>query len=119
MKEEQDIAIVVTSEGNTPSGSGAVTLARAPPTTAKPTANNTISGFTTVSTASTACVINTTTVKVSRRFMPIAEDLWGLFTGENGIPIWTRASLQSKPVPGSPFSSFSGGMAGEYLELEP
>ncbi|KIM28568.1 hypothetical protein M408DRAFT_69482 [Serendipita vermifera MAFF 305830] len=110
----RDITVIVASEGNTPSGSGTVTPARVPPTTAK---SSTVSSGST--TTKTSGVINTATVKVSSRFMASAEDLWGLFADENRIPMWSRAPAQSKPVPGGPFSLFSGGVTGEYLELEP
>ncbi|KIM28576.1 hypothetical protein M408DRAFT_136776 [Serendipita vermifera MAFF 305830] len=76
----KDITVVVASEGNTPSGSGTVTPARVPPTTAK---SSTVSSGST--TTETSGVIKTATVKVSSRFMASAEDLWACSQTRTGF----------------------------------
>ncbi|KIM20629.1 hypothetical protein M408DRAFT_333888 [Serendipita vermifera MAFF 305830] len=81
---QKNVTIVVVREGNTPSRSGTVTPARARPTTAKPTADNTPSGSTTINTGCTAGVVNTVTVKMSHQFIASAEDLWG----------WSRTRIE-------------------------
>lgn len=118
----KDITVVVPSEGNTPGGSGTVTPAlvapAAPRVTSSPAATGSSTSNATKPTTAKG-IINTATVKVSSRFMASAEDLWNLFTDEGRIPMWSRAPAQSKPVPGGPFSLFSGGVIGEYIELDP
>jgi activator of HSP90 ATPase len=93
----KDITVVVTSEGNTPAGSGTVTPALVAPSNQKASSNTAPASSTATATKSTAAkgIINTATVKVSSRFMASAEDLWGLFTDEGRIPMWSRAPAQA------------------------
>ncbi|PVF92673.1 hypothetical protein CPB86DRAFT_819435 [Serendipita vermifera] len=111
--------LVVVTEDNTPSGSGTVTPSTGgaqPIAGSKTTASKGLPGVSKGGQA--AVILNTSTVKVESRFMASAEDLFGLLTDESRIPMWSRAPAQSKPVPGSPFSLFSGGVVGEYVEVE-
>lgn len=79
--------------------------------------------------------VNTSTVEVEATFMASADDLFSLFTDEKRIPVWTRASAQaslifsscihisdgffkSKPVVGSGYSLFGGGVKGKYQSLD-
>jgi activator of HSP90 ATPase len=89
--------VVVTSEGNTPAGSGTVTPALVAPSTQKASFNAApVSTGSSITTATAAKgIINTATVKVSSRFMASAQDLWGLFTDEGRIPMWSRAPAQA------------------------
>ncbi|KLO14682.1 hypothetical protein SCHPADRAFT_903089 [Schizopora paradoxa] len=62
--------------------------------------------------------INTSKVELEATFMASADDLFGLFTDEQRIPMWTRAPAQSKPEVGGSFSMFAGGVKGSYVSLE-
>ncbi|TDL24729.1 hypothetical protein BD410DRAFT_785430 [Rickenella mellea] len=62
--------------------------------------------------------INTSTVTVEATFAASADDLYGLLTDEQRIPMWTRAPAQSKAEPGGEFSLFGGGVKGEYVSLD-
>jgi len=62
--------------------------------------------------------VNTSTVEVEATFMATADDLFSLFTDEKRIPVWTRASAQSDPTPGSRYSLFGGGVQGKYVSLD-
>jgi len=65
-----------------------------------------------------AKIVNTSTVEVEATFMASADELFNLFTDEKRIPIWTRASGKSNPVPGSEYSLFGGGVQGKYVSLD-
>jgi activator of HSP90 ATPase len=90
--------LVVTTEDSTPSGSGTVTPSTggAQPIAASKTGTSATSkaGSGTTKGNQTAVVLNTSTVKVSSRFMASAEDLFGLLTDESRIPMWSRAPAQ-------------------------
>jgi len=63
--------------------------------------------------------LNTARVSVEATFMASADDLFGLFTDEKRIPMWTRAAAQSTPTAGSSYSLFGGGVKGTYVSLTP
>ncbi|OAX34198.1 hypothetical protein K503DRAFT_699152 [Rhizopogon vinicolor AM-OR11-026] len=63
--------------------------------------------------------LNTSTVVKEARFMAAADDLFGLFTDEKRIPLWTRAPAQSAAKADTEYSLFGGGVKGKYVSLTP
>jgi activator of HSP90 ATPase len=89
---------VIAGEDGTPSGSGAVTPARQPVSTAsKATAISSTSKL-----ASSAAAVpksatpkpSTETQKVSSHFQASAQDLWDMLTDERRMPLWSQAPAQ-------------------------
>ncbi|KAG1743411.1 activator of Hsp90 ATPase [Suillus lakei] len=63
--------------------------------------------------------INTSSVVKEATFMAAADDLFGLFTDEKRIPLWSRAPAQSSAQADTEYSLFGGGIKGKYVSLTP
>jgi activator of HSP90 ATPase len=63
--------------------------------------------------------INTSNVVKEATFMAASDDLFGLFTDEKRIPLWTRAPAQSAAQADTEYSLFGGGVKGKYVSLTP
>ncbi|KAG0701785.1 activator of Hsp90 ATPase [Suillus ampliporus] len=63
--------------------------------------------------------LNTSSVVKEATFMAAAEDLFGIFTDEKRIPMWTRAPAQSAAQADTEYSLFGGGVKGKYVSLTP
>jgi len=63
--------------------------------------------------------LNTSQISVEATFMASAQDLFGLLTDENRIPMWSRAPAKSTPRADSEYSLFGGGVTGKYVSLDP
>ncbi|KAG1782312.1 activator of Hsp90 ATPase [Suillus placidus] len=70
--------------------------------------------------AATAASASTTAPKPApSTFMAASDDLFGLFTDERRIPLWTRAPAQSAAQADTEYSLFGGGVKGKYVSLTP
>lgn len=63
--------------------------------------------------------VNTSSVVKEATFMAASDDLFGLFTDEKRIPMWTRAPAQSAARADTEYSLFGGGVKGKYVSLTP
>jgi len=61
--------------------------------------------------------VSTATVSREARFMASAEDLFDLLTDERRIPTWSRAAAHFKPVPGTDYTLFGGGVTGQVVSV--
>lgn len=61
----------------------------------------------------------TVTVEVKADLQASADDLWGLLTDENKIPMWSRSSAKLSLKAGSPYELFGGNVRGKVITAEP
>jgi len=67
--------------------------------------------------ASKKSAFNTSQVVKEATFMAAADDLFGLLTDAQRIPLWTRAPAESVAEADTPYSLFGGGVKGKYILL--
>lgn len=61
----------------------------------------------------------TVTVEVKADLQASADDLWGLLTDENKIPMWSRSAAKLSLKAGSPYELFGGNVRGKVITADP
>ncbi|AFR92439.2 chaperone activator [Cryptococcus neoformans C23] len=61
----------------------------------------------------------TATVEVKADLQASADDLWGLLTDENKIPMWSRSAAKLSLKAGSPYELFGGNVRGKVISADP
>ncbi|KAI7900916.1 activator of Hsp90 ATPase [Cokeromyces recurvatus] len=92
-----------------------------PPRMASPTvkANANTTAHTTSTPATTAKVLNTTSINDQEEFQTSAHELYLTLTDAQRASIWSRGHVKLEPKVGAKFELFNGNVTGEILELEP
>ncbi|WWC61767.1 uncharacterized protein I303_104352 [Kwoniella dejecticola CBS 10117] len=60
----------------------------------------------------------TVTVEQKADLQASADDLWGLLTDENKVPMWSRSAAKIKLTPDAPYELFGGNVRGKIISVE-
>ncbi|KAK6910217.1 chaperone activator [Kwoniella mangroviensis CBS 8886] len=60
----------------------------------------------------------TVTVEQKADLQASAEDLWGLLTDENKVPMWSRSAAKINLTPDAPYELFGGNVRGKIISVE-
>ncbi|WWC70308.1 uncharacterized protein I206_104258 [Kwoniella pini CBS 10737] len=60
----------------------------------------------------------TVTVEQKADLQASAEDLWGLLTDENKVPMWSRSAAKINLTPDFPYELFGGNVRGKIISVE-
>ncbi|WVW83787.1 hypothetical protein I302_105808 [Kwoniella bestiolae CBS 10118] len=60
----------------------------------------------------------TVTVEQKADLQASADDLWGLLTDENKVPMWSRSAAKINLTPDAPYELFGGNVRGKIISVE-
>ncbi|WWC89442.1 uncharacterized protein L201_004366 [Kwoniella dendrophila CBS 6074] len=60
----------------------------------------------------------TVTVEAKADLQASADDLWGLLTDENKVPMWSRSAAKINLTPDAPYELFGGNVRGKIISVD-